>query len=92
MSLIYFMIDINVFVDMDYIYPDNSWLLNYYLICKESFIKDTPIQSVNVSETYTVAATTKKLYVWGMNEKYDTLDNMIAIKNKNIDRFMIQKE
>ena len=53
---------------------------------KESFEKDNPIQSIDVGETFTVASTTNKLYLWGMNDEFDTLEKTILIKPQKENR------
>jgi hypothetical protein len=52
---------------MEHCYPDNSWLLNYFQVVKEGFERDSPIQNLEIGETFSVAATTNRLYLWGMN-------------------------
>jgi len=79
----YFMIDFETFVDLDICYPYNSWPLNYFRVIKDGFVKDNPIQSVEVGETFTVATSTNKIYVWGMNSQFNTLDNHVQLKPKN---------
>ena len=65
---------------MELCYPDNSWLLNYFQVVRESLEKENPIQTLHVAETYTVVSTTNRLYVWGLNEEYCTLDKPVVIK------------
>jgi hypothetical protein len=38
------------------------------------------LQGVEVTETFTVATTTNRIYVWGMNSEVDTLEKMVAVK------------
>ncbi len=61
------MIDFEAFVDLDICYPFNSWPLNYFRVHKECFNKDNPIQTIEVGDSFTVAVSTSKVYVWGMN-------------------------
>lgn len=82
-SLFYIIIDFQSFIHLEDTYPDNSWLLNYFQVVKESFDKDNPIQSLEVGETFTIAATTNKLYIWGMNTNFNSLDRLVAIKSQN---------
>jgi hypothetical protein len=56
-------------------------LLNYFQVVKEGFEKDCPLQGVEVSETFTVATTTNRVYVWGMNSEVDTLEKMVAVRS-----------
>lgn len=65
---------------MELCYPNNSWLLNYFNVVKETLEKDNPLQSLVVGETFTVAASTNRLYLWGMNKEYKTYENSIMLK------------
>lgn len=79
-SLLYFIIDFESFINIEHCYPDNSWLLNYFQVVKEGFEKDCPLQGVEIGESFTVAATTNRIYLWGMNSEFNTLERAILIK------------
>jgi hypothetical protein len=49
-------------------------------VVKDGFEKDCPLQGVEVTETFTVASTTNRIYVWGMNSEVDSLEKMVAVK------------
>lgn len=69
---------------MEHCYPDNAWLLNYFQVVKEGFEKDCPIQGLEMADTYTVATTTNRLYLWGIthpqNGSSNSLHKAILIK------------
>lgn len=41
--------------------------MNYFQIMKDAFERDNPVQSLQLGETFTVAATTNRVYLWGLN-------------------------
>ena len=87
-------VDFEAFVTMELCYPGNGWLLNYFQVVKESLERDNPIQGLQVGETFSVAATTNRLYVWGMNHELGSDQNMVMVKppaNSRIDRYDITK-
>lgn len=69
----YFIIDFESYVDLDIIYPKDSWISNYDEIFQEGLEKNDPLQYLSVGETFTVAATTTKMYLWGMHDSYKNL-------------------
>ena len=79
----YYVVDFESFVDLEICYPYNSWPLNYFRVIKDGLAKDNPVQTLEVSETYTVVTSTNKIYVWGMNKEFGTLENYGQIKPKN---------
>lgn len=92
MSILYFLVDFECFIDLDIMYPDNSWIVNYYQLMRESFEHDTPLQALEVGESCTVAASTSKMYVWGLNQEFKTLDNYAQVKIKQpVETFHIEK-
>jgi len=46
LSVFYYIIDFETFVDLDICYPYNSWPLNYFRVLKDGFVKDNPIQTL----------------------------------------------
>jgi hypothetical protein len=78
--LFYFIVDFECFINIEHCYPENSWLLNYFQIVKEGFEKDCPIQNLEVGESFTVVATTNRVYLWGLNIEFNTLEKPILIK------------
>jgi hypothetical protein len=66
-SIFYVVVDFEALVGLELCYPQDSWLLNYSSVVRETLEKENPIQGLIVGETFTVAASTHRLYLWGMN-------------------------
>ena len=65
---------------MELCYPDSSWLTNYFQVVKDTLEKDNPIQSLAVGETFTAAASTNRVYLWGMNREFGSYENTVLVK------------
>lgn len=59
---------------MDLVYTRDSWIKNYLKIFYDGLDKNDPLQFISIGETFTVAANTNKLYLWGMHDNYKHVD------------------
>ena len=46
--MFYYLLDYDLIVDPSLIYPDNSWINNYYSLFKESFHRGNHLQMISV--------------------------------------------
>lgn len=75
-------------------YPGSSWVQNYSEVFQEGLEKNDPLQYISVGETFTVAANTNKMYLWGMHDSYRHIspESISQIKTKMaVEYFEINK-
>ena len=59
---------------------------------RDSFEHDIPLQQLEIGESCTYAANTSKLYVWGLNNEYKSLENSVQIKTKQaVESFHVER-
>ena len=68
MYLFYYLLDLDLVVDISIVYPDNTWVNNYYTLFKDGLQRGNQVQMVEVGETHTLVANTSRIFSWGWND------------------------
>ena len=82
--MFYYLLDYDLMVDSSVIYPDNSWINNYFTLFKESFQRGNHLQMVSVGEAHTLVANTNKIFSWGWNDY-----NQLGISDRSVNSTLI---
>lgn len=61
-------VDLHVQTDLSEIY-NNPWSSQWSKICKECITKESPVMSLSIGSTHSIAVNSKgKVYAWGWND------------------------